>query len=77
MLSASGSVSELKGLATASFKRRSARAKYDCSLSQPTKLRLSSNAATPVVPDPMNGSKTTPPMGVDAATQRRINPNGF
>lgn len=44
--------------------RAVAMAMYSASRSMPTKRKPSANAATPVLPLPKNGSRTTPPGGV-------------
>jgi hypothetical protein len=56
---------------------RSANPAYSRSLSAPTKKRPSSLAATPVVPDPQNGSKTNSPSTVEAKMARRRRRRGF
>ena len=51
--------------------------KYFGSISIPTKFRPIFTAATPVLPEPINGSATTPPMSVLAATIFSIKRTGF
>jgi hypothetical protein len=56
---------------------RPASSANSASVSAPTKKRPSSFAATPVVPDPQNGSKTRSPSPVEARTARRTRRRGF
>jgi len=60
-----------------SFMRRSASSANSLSSSAPTKKRSSSLAATPVVPDPVNGSKTRSPSQVEASSALRKRRKGF
>jgi hypothetical protein len=56
---------------------RPANSAYSRSVSAPTKKRPSSLAATPVVPDPQNGSKTRAHSAVEAKMARRRRRRGF
>jgi len=56
---------------------RPANSAYSRSISIPTKKRPSSLAATPVVPDPQKGSKTSSPSLVEANMARRRRRRGF
>src|SRR5215207_3529495 len=56
---------------------RPASSAYSRSISAPTKKWPSSLAATPVVPDPQNGSKTSSPSILEASTARRRSRRGF
>src|SRR5215210_3033665 len=62
---------------TAALILRPASSQYSSSISAPTKKRPSSLAATPVVPDPQNGSKTRSPSRVEATSARRTSLRGF
>src|SRR5215218_507871 len=50
---------------------------YSRSTSAPTKKRPSSLAATPVVADPLKGSKSRSPSTLEASTARRSRRRGF
>jgi hypothetical protein len=57
--------------------RRAARRANSSSNSAPTNVRLSSLAATAVVPEPQNGSKTKSPSRVEASRARLRSLRGF
>src|SRR5581483_8128915 len=50
---------------------------YSASRSIPKKRKPSSRQAIPVVPEPANGSSTSPPGGVTSRTSQRISATGF
>jgi hypothetical protein len=56
---------------------RPASCAYSSSCSAPTNKRPSSFEATPLVPDPQNGSKTRSPSLLDARMARRTRRRGF
>jgi hypothetical protein len=56
---------------------RAASSQYSLSISAPTKNRPSSLAATPVVPEPQNGSRTRSPSPLEASRARLRSLRGF